>query len=72
MDSLRHAPPDHDTRDWHWFHRGPTIAADGGRREAEADEADRMRDVEHTPDGDGHANRVWDGTRVREADDVDE
>ncbi len=70
MKSLRHSTPDYDTRDWHWFNRGPAIAADGGRRDAEED-ADEMRDVSHTQeDDDGqHANRVWDGTRVHEADD---
>lgn len=71
MQSLRHTHPDHDTRDWHWFHRGPAVAADGGRRGAEDEEdtEDEMRDVSHTRDDDAHANRVWDGTRVRETDD---
>ena len=69
MKHLRHSHADHDTRDWHWWHRGPAVAADGGRREDE-EERDEMRDVSHTQDEEGHhANRVWDGTRVRESDD---
>ncbi|MFB6299383.1 MAG: hypothetical protein ABEH65_03910 [Halobacteriales archaeon] len=67
------------------FRRGPTIAADGGRRdptasneeETDAEPTDAIEetagepadlsDISHTPpDGDG-ANRVWDGTQVRES-----
>ncbi|MDY6818848.1 MAG: hypothetical protein SVG88_09315 [Halobacteriales archaeon] len=72
------------------FRRGPTVIADGGRRETArepaatdeesemepadpteetADEPAKLGDISHTPpDGDG-ANRVWDGTQVRERTD---
>ena len=74
MREVSHTHPDHDTTDWHYFHRGPTVAADGGRRETEDGREERdidretMEDVSHTPPhGDG-ADRVWDGTHVYERD----
>ena len=31
MRDLRHVHAEHDPRAWHWFARGPLVAADGGR-----------------------------------------
>jgi hypothetical protein len=43
------------------FQRGPTVAADGGRADAEDDEAETMEDVDHEhPEAEAEdANRVF-------------
>jgi hypothetical protein len=59
------------------YRRGPAVtdggepAADGGTAADPADDADRMRDVDHTPrDGDG-ARAVWErGQKRTDEDDV--
>jgi hypothetical protein len=59
MRDVNHTHPDHETRDFHWFRRGPSVATDGGQREANRGaEETEMRRVSHTPpEGDG-ADRV--------------
>ena len=64
MREVAHDRTDHDSRAFHWFARGPIVAADGGRPDDEAGERDveqeQLRDVSHEPThGDG-ANQVWD------------
>jgi len=42
------------------FERGPTVAADGGRRDAVSEDEETMADVSHTPpSGAGSANGVF-------------
>ena len=66
MREVRHVHADHDPRAWHWFSRGPVVAADGGRREPrEASEGrdvedEQIRDVSHEPAHGEGANAVWD------------
>ncbi len=53
----------------------PPSASKRRRTDAERDETEprgTMEDVSHTPDEGTGADRVWDGTRVRPADDDDE
>ncbi|MCL7416506.1 MAG: hypothetical protein M8354_01530 [Halalkalicoccus sp.] len=58
MRDIDHTHPYDDTSAGSLFVRGPVIAADGGRREA--DERDRMKDVDHTPPHDDEgAKRVF-------------
>ena len=69
MRDLRHVHAEHDPRAWHWFARGPLVAADGGRRDAEDErdvEDEQLRDVSHAPTHGEGANRVW--NRGDEAD----
>ena len=66
---MSHTHPDHETRDFHWFQRGPAITTDGGRRGAErATGETELRTVSHTPNDDPGADRIWDGTSVRTGD----
>ena len=73
MRDVSHAHRDHDPRAWHWFARGPRVAADGGRRDATEErdvEEETLGDVSHEPaHGDG-ANQVWE--RGDDAADDDE
>ena len=49
------------------FERGPTVAADGGRRDAASDEEETMEDVSHTPPaGAGSADGVFDRGNERD------
>ena len=49
------------------FERGPTVAADGGRRDAVSDEEETMEDVSHTPPaGAGSADGVFDRGNERD------
>ena len=53
------------------FSRGPTVAADGGRADADGEEESKtMKDVSHTPPNDSEdANRVFE--RGGSEDDVE-
>ena len=66
MRNIDHTHPNDDRSTGRVFRRGPTVAADGGQRDAEdRDEGsqDTMRDVDHDdPEGEG-ANRVFERGR---------
>ena len=68
---VNHTHPDHETRDFHWFQRGPAVTTDGGRRDAEDTDGrtNDMRTISHATRDDPGTDRVWDGTGVRERDD---
>lgn len=77
MRDLTHVHVDHDPRAWHWFARGPLVAADGGRRDDGADrprrniEDEQLRDVSHVSAVGEDVNRVWDrGDETDEEDDT--
>jgi hypothetical protein len=64
MRDVTHVHPEHDPRAWHWFARGPILAADGGEPDDGPDddrdvEDERLRDVAHEPAHGEGANRVW-------------
>ncbi|NGM67783.1 hypothetical protein G6M89_01955 [Natronolimnobius sp. AArcel1] len=66
MADVSHSNPYTGRRAGHLFHRGPTVAADGGEADAAADRTDEesetrtMAEVEHTPPHDAEdANRVF-------------
>jgi hypothetical protein len=66
MRDVTHDRSPHDSRAFHWFARGPLIAADGGRPDDANESEDRdikdeqLRDVSHEPTHGEGANRVWD------------
>jgi hypothetical protein len=78
MRDVGHDHGDHDPRAWHWFARGPLLAADGGEPADEEDseragrnvENERLRDVSHVPAHGEGANQVWE--RGENEDDADE
>jgi hypothetical protein len=65
MRDVSHVHREHDPRAWHWFARGPVVAADGGRSGDEEEHRKRdvedevLRDVSHEPRHGEGANRVW-------------
>ncbi|MEY7851243.1 hypothetical protein AB7C87_18820 [Natrarchaeobius sp. A-rgal3] len=61
MADVSHTNPNTGETAGHLFTRGPVVAADGGRPDAETEEDERtMASVDHTPPHDAeNANRVF-------------
>ena len=65
MKDVDHTNPHTDETFGAAFKRGPTVAADGDRADAEQDDEETMEDVDHEPPGEG-ANPAFErGTEGR-------